>query len=107
MIESQKSISNMRYKYRIFEIIEKAKAGDIASRVFDISIIILIVTNVIAVISSSFDNLNQSTTTFLQYFEYFSVAVFTIEYLQQIFCILNQNCHIYDIFSHSWQLLIY
>ena len=71
----------MALKTRMFEIIEKAKSGDRASRIFDISIILLIVFNIIAVILNSFNDLPESFNKSLTYFEYFSVIVFSTEYL--------------------------
>jgi voltage-gated potassium channel len=69
---------------RIYEIIEKAEDGDVSSLVFDRFLIILISLNIAAVICSSFDNINNKYNTFFVFFEYFSVLVFTIEYLLRI-----------------------
>ena len=71
----------MTLKTRVFEIIEKAKPGDRASKIFDISIILLIVLNIIAVILNSFDDLSASLNKALLYFEYFSIIIFSTEYL--------------------------
>ena len=71
-------------KQRIFEIIERSNGNDIPSKVFDISIISLIVLNVIAVILNSFSNLPNALVIILNYFEIFSVIIFSIEYLLRI-----------------------
>jgi len=69
---------------RIFEIIEKAEGNDLPSKIFDYSLIILICLNIIAVVVSSFDNLNLKYNKILNIFEIFSIIVFSIEYLLRI-----------------------
>ena len=69
---------------RVYEIIEKAEVGDTASAVFDWFLIILICLNIVAVICSSFDNINNRYNTLFTSFEHFSVVIFTIEYLLRI-----------------------
>ena len=69
---------------RVFEIIEKAEDGDIPSAVFDASIIVLIVLNIIAVTASSFNDFAAAHQGLLHCFEIFSIAVFTIEYLLRL-----------------------
>ncbi len=75
---------NMKIKKRVFEIIEKAKPEDKISKIFDISIILLILFNILAVIISSFNNLGNELLTFLKIFEIFSIIVFTIEYILRL-----------------------
>jgi voltage-gated potassium channel len=74
----------MTKRERIYKIIEKAEDGDTPSAVFDWFIIILICLNIAAVICSSFDNVNNRYNRLFVYFEYFSVLIFTIEYLLRI-----------------------
>jgi voltage-gated potassium channel len=69
---------------RIFEIIERSKDSGRANAVFDWFLMILICLNVIAVISSSIDELQARYNKLFNYFEYFSIAIFTIEYLLRI-----------------------
>ena len=71
-------------RHRIYEIIEKSKKGDKASAFFDWLIIILICLNIAAVIIESFDTIHIQYSTYFQFFEYFSVIIFTIEYLLRI-----------------------
>ena len=71
-------------RQRIFEIIEKSKDGDRASAVFDWFLMILICLNVIAVISGSVDELQARYNKLFTYFDYFSIAIFTIEYLLRV-----------------------
>lgn len=74
----------MLLKKRVFEIIERAKPSDKASKAFDLLIISLIILNIIAVIISSFSNLTEAITDLLYYFEFISVIIFTIEYFLRI-----------------------
>lgn len=67
-------------KKRVYEIIEKAKEGDIASRIFDYSILGLISLTVISIIIESYNNLSLTYSKQLWYFEIFSIIIFTIEY---------------------------
>jgi voltage-gated potassium channel len=74
----------MTTRERIYKIIEKAEDGDKASAVFDWFLIILLCFNIIAVISSSFSGIQDKYGKLFTYFEYFSVTVFTIEYLLRV-----------------------
>ncbi len=69
----------MKTKKRIYEIIEKAREGDKASRIFDIFIIFLIMLNVLSVILESFQNLATTYNEIFRIFELFSITVFSIE----------------------------
>ncbi len=71
-------------RQRMWEIVEAAKAGDTASRTFDIAILSLIFLNVIAVIIGSIQSVQERWGVFLNAFEVVSVAVFTVEYLARL-----------------------
>jgi voltage-gated potassium channel len=71
-------------KKRIYEIIERAGTGDRASKYFDLFIIILILLNTVAVIASSFTNFSIQFANPLKYFEFFSIVIFTVEYILRI-----------------------
>jgi voltage-gated potassium channel len=72
------------FRKRVFEVIEKAGEGDIPSTVFDVSIIILIILNIIAVTAASFDNFANAHSVLLGRFEIISIIIFTIEYLLRL-----------------------
>jgi voltage-gated potassium channel len=74
----------MKIRRRTWEIVEVAKPGDIASRVFDISILTLIFLNVLAVIVGSVPSVQERYATFLDVFETVSVMIFTVEYLARV-----------------------
>lgn len=79
-----KYIKNKKIKQRVFEIIQSATDGDVASKIFDIIIIIvLIIINVITVIADTF-NLPKIVQNIFYYIELVSVIIFTIEYALRI-----------------------
>ena len=70
-----------RIRTRIFEVVERPKDdSDRASRAFEISIVLLILLNVLAVVLSSFSKIWEKYSSFLNIFELVSVVIFTIEY---------------------------
>lgn len=70
----------MKLRQRLWEIVEVARPGDQASRVFDSVILSLIVLNVAAVIVESMGSMQARFGAFFDAFEVLSVAVFTVEY---------------------------
>ncbi len=70
---------------RLFQILELAEAGDAASRVFDVFILTLISTNVIAVLLETIESYAVAHRDFLRAFELFSVAIFTVEYCLRLY----------------------
>jgi voltage-gated potassium channel len=74
----------MNIRKRTWDIVETAKPGDAASRLFDIAILSLIFLNVIAVIIGSVQSVQQHWGTFLDVFEAVSVLVFTVEYAARL-----------------------
>ena len=72
-----------KIKKRIFEIVQVAQDNDKASKIFDLSIIFLIVLNVILVVADTFP-LPEYMKTISWRIDVFSVIIFTIEYLLRI-----------------------
>ena len=70
----------MRLRERVHQVMDVAKPGDTASRVFDISILTLIALNVMAVILSTVEAIRRLSPRLFFRFEVFSVVVFTAEY---------------------------
>lgn len=79
----QKKGSNMIRK-RIFEIIEPAQSNDQNSKIFDHSILVLIILNIISIILESFSSFSLKYSLQLDVFEIVSITVFTIEYILRI-----------------------
>jgi len=73
-----------RVKQRVYEIIEVAHRGDRSSRVFDSVIITLIILNILAVVLATVQSIEAAVGRYLHWFEVFSVAVFTVEYLLRL-----------------------
>ncbi len=71
-------------KLRIFEIIEKAGEEDIQSKIFDYSILLLILVNVVAIILESYDNLSVKYGSAFRIIEIVSVVIFSVEYLLRL-----------------------
>lgn len=77
---------------RIWEIVEVAKDNDRQSRSFDIFILLLITANVFAVIFGTIPFADKNYRTFLSYFEFFSVLIFSLEYIIRLWtCIENER----------------
>lgn len=73
----------LKVKQRIFEIIQCAQDGDRASRVFDLSIISLIILNTLLVILDTF-SLPATVRSVFSVIEIASVSIFTIEYALRV-----------------------
>jgi len=71
-------------KKRTFEILNKAKYGDTASRIFDVLLTVLILANLAAVSLESVESINNKYRIHFIYFEYFSVIIFSVEYILRI-----------------------
>ena len=69
---------------RVFEIIEVAKPGDLASKIFDVALIFLILTNVVAIILESVPEINKEYGIWFEQIDLYSVIIFTIEYALRI-----------------------
>ncbi len=67
-------------KKRIFEIINPAKDGDFYSRIFDLTIMVLIVLNVISITISTFEPSDERILILTDAIEWVSVFIFSIEY---------------------------
>jgi voltage-gated potassium channel len=81
----------MTLKRRLYEILERAKPGDAISRVFDITLVVLVVANALTFTLESIKDLNDSYGSFFYYFELFSVAFFTVEYMLRIWAITEAS----------------
>lgn len=74
----------MRFRRRVYEIVETADPDDRSSQIFDVFIITLICLNVVAFVLSTMPSLEARVADVFWYFEVFSVAVFTAEYAARI-----------------------
>ncbi len=69
---------------RVYEIIEMGRVEDPASKVFDTFIVTLILLNIAAFAAETVPSLEAKYRKEFFYFELFSVAVFTLEYLMRL-----------------------
>lgn len=73
----------MPSKQRLWQVLE-ARAGDSASRAFNAFMLVLIVLNAIAVVVGTVDGIASRWHVVLERFEWFSIAVFTLEYAARL-----------------------
>ena len=71
-------------KKKIFEIIDPSHAYDDTSKTFNVSMLALIFLNVVAVILETEAGLYSRYKAFFDFFEVFSVGIFTLEYILRI-----------------------
>ena len=74
----------MKIRQRMWQILEAARPGDTASRVFDVLMLVLIALNTLAVMLGTVDSLQSRWERPLFIFEVFSVVVFTLEYVARV-----------------------
>jgi voltage-gated potassium channel len=79
--EEDCTVTYRRLKQRTWALLCVATPGDKASRLVDLGLMTLIVLNVMEVVLSSVESINDRFAATLFGFEVFSVGVFTIEYL--------------------------
>ncbi|MBQ0050512.1 MAG: ion transporter [Treponema sp.] len=70
-------------KFRTFEIIEKGKKGDYVSKIFDLSIMFLIILNIFSIYLETMQ-IPEHIKQQLSRFETLSVVIFTIEYVLRV-----------------------
>ena len=72
-----------RYKKRIFDIIQIGNKGDLASRAFDIFLVVVICSNILSLVLETYEQLARYRGIF-HVIETVTVAVFCIEYILRI-----------------------
>ena len=77
------SINIKAIKKRIFETIEPLNDSDAAGKVFDLSMVTLIITNLVLIIADTF-NLPEPLRNAFAAIEFVSVIIFTIEYFLRV-----------------------
>jgi voltage-gated potassium channel len=81
----------MSVQRRVWEILEAARPDDHASRVFDTLLLALITLNVAAVVAGTVQSVEQRWGGALLWFERFSVAVFSVEYLTRLWAVRSDE----------------
>lgn len=82
-------------KQKILRTLDKADENDLASKRFDQFIMGLILLNVAAVIVETVDSIHEKYELFFEYFEIFSVIIFSIEYVIRVWA-----CTAIDKYKH-------
>lgn len=79
---------------RTFRVLEKASGGDTVSRWVDLFLIALIMLNVVVVILETVARLKSAYVVFFHYFDLFSIAVFSVEYVLRVWaCTVDKRFH--------------
>lgn len=73
-----------KIKQRTFEIISRADQGDLASKIFDDTIMALIFLSILSIVLESFQSIHDRFGSVFSVFEVISVSVFSVEYLLRI-----------------------
>ena len=81
----------MTLRARIYRIVECSDPEDRQGQWFDGFMVVLILTNVVAVILETVEELAVAHADFFFYFELFSVAVFTVEYGLRLWVIVENE----------------
>lgn len=83
------NFSQLKYhqlKINTHRLLEESFSNAIVSKVFHWFMIVLILLNVLAVMLETVDEIAERYDAILLYFEYFSVGIFSIEYLMRVWC---------------------
>ena len=92
-------------KKRIWEILELSKENDKHSKYFDSFISILIGLNVVAIILETEKSLYEGYTAYFLYFEVFSIAIFSAEYLLRFWSCVSTEAYRGPVFGRIKYLL--
>jgi len=79
----------MTLRRRLYLTLEPTEKGGTLERIFEILLIIMIVLNIVAIILDSVPGIRNQYHTLFVYFENFSVAFFTIEYIARLYSIVE------------------
>ena len=71
-------------KYRLFEILEVGKGSDIASKICDNFLVLLVIGSIFSVILGSVPEIDAEFSEELRWFEIITVLIFTVEYLLRL-----------------------
>ena len=79
------------FRKKIWVLLEPAKENDVLSRFVDIFLLILIFLNVLMVILETVEDLFLNYNKFFRIFEYFSVLIFSLEYVGRFWSCIEDN----------------
>lgn len=84
------ALSYLAARKRTREIIAHAKPMETPGRVFDLFIVTLILLNVAAMVLESVEGIRRLVPAWFTVFEYFSVIVFTVEYILRVWSCVEE-----------------
>ena len=84
-------MNNSKYRKRCWEILEPGEDNDITSKRADLFLLGLISLTIFSVILETVEYLYTNYKIFFQYFEVFSVTVFSIEYIARVWSCVDQK----------------
>ena len=93
-----------RVQKRIYEILEIADHGDTLSRLIDLFLSTLIVLNVIHLVLETVEDINALNPKLFKQFEYFSVWIFSIEYILRVWSIGHSEKYDFS-FKDRWKFI--
>ncbi len=85
-----------RLRKTVFRFLETASDDDVGSRVVDIALIVLILASVLAVVLESIPAFERAYGAQLYWFEIFTIAVFSVEYLLRIWTCVEDSAYAGD-----------
>ena len=91
LVQKKINFSSSCLRKRIWTLLEPAKDNDLQSKCVDIFLLILIFLNVLTVILETVDELFFRYNKFFKIFEYFSVFIFSIEYLARFWSCIEDT----------------
>ncbi len=91
--------SYLRVRRRTHEILAHAKAADTPSSVFDAFIVGLILLNMAAMVIESVERIHSRVPMWFTAFEYFSVAVFSVEYVLRLWSCVEEPAYARPVFG--------
>lgn len=103
ILENHMSSTGRPLRKRVWEIVEVAAQGDQASRVFDISILLLILLNVIVAVVDTVPSIALKLGVWLDWFELVSVLVFSIEYGARVWSCVESD----DVQTPFWGRVVF
>jgi len=74
----------------LYQVLEQDRHG-LSSRFINIALMLLILANVVCIIVSSEESINTRFNSFFQFFEIFSLIIFTIEYLVRVWVSVERS----------------
>jgi voltage-gated potassium channel len=92
-LSQEVKFSPSSFRKKIWVLLEPAKENDVLSKFVDIFLLVLIFLNVLMVILETVDDLFLHYNKLFRIFEYFSVLIFSLEYVGRIWsCVEYKHC---------------